>query len=153
MTRIIREKLTLKERMDHIEKQNRRLKNYLFLFIVAVLAVAMMGAKSGPHDGLFRQIEAQKIPELDESLQKKIEMKKVFEREGGPLLNLVFHAGLIIFLVIILVVNSNTSQSLQKIDPDSQKSYFVQQKVKQGLDKIKAYFRPNTIPVEKRRTK
>ena len=99
------------------------------------------------------QIEAQKIPEMDECLQKKIEMKKVFEREGSPLLNLVFHAGLIIFLMIILVVNSNTSQSLQKIDPDNQKSYFVQQKVKQGLDKIIAYFRPTTVPVEKRRTK
>jgi len=95
------------------------------------------------------RIEAQKIPELDKVLQKKINMGRVPKNRKDLVLNFIFHAGIIICFVFILIVNSNSVQSLQKLDPDNQKSYYVQQKFKQGIEKIKNYFRPNPVPDKK----
>ena len=53
------------ERMDRIEKQNRRLKSALFIVALSFLALALMGAKSGPHDGHFRNIVAQGLSIVD----------------------------------------------------------------------------------------
>ena len=94
------------------------------------------------------KIEAQKVPELGEKLQKKLEKTTPIKKQGTYALNLAFHAGLIVLLVLFLVLNSNTPRSLQKLDPDNQKSIFVQQKFKEGLDKIKNYFRANPVPVK-----
>ena len=94
------------------------------------------------------RIEIQKVPELEKILQWKVPKKTTEKRQGILALNLVFFAGLFICLALILAFNSNTSQSLQRLDPGSQKSFFVQQKVKEGLDKVKSYFRPNPAPVK-----
>ena len=94
------------------------------------------------------RIEAQKVPEMDEMFQKKMDLNKAVRERKSFVLNLVFHTGLIVSLVFVLIVNSNTSQSLQKIDPDNQKGYYLEQRVKKGLDQIKAYFRPNSASLK-----
>ena len=74
------------------------------------------------------RIEVQKVPELNEILQRKVQMETSEERQRILVSNLVFHAGLIVFLALILAFNSNTPQSLQRL--------------------VKAYFRPNPVPVK-----
>ena len=59
------ENATIYERIERIEKQNRRLKGCLVLVAVLLLALALMGAKSGPHDGQFRNIVAQGLSIVD----------------------------------------------------------------------------------------
>ena len=61
MDSLARKKITLNERMEKLEQQNRRLKNYMLLLLFALMGLALVGAKSGPNDGQFRQIVAQKI--------------------------------------------------------------------------------------------
>ena len=94
------------------------------------------------------RVEVQKVPPLDERLQKRIEPAGSEKRKRTLVFDLVFHAGIIVFLVLILAVNSSTSKSLQRLDPDNQKSHVVQAKIEQGLNKIKAYLRPNPVPVK-----
>jgi hypothetical protein len=65
MKSLPREKATLHERIERIEKQNRRLKSYMVLLIITFLALAMMGAKAGLQDGHFRQIIAEGITIVD----------------------------------------------------------------------------------------
>lgn len=94
------------------------------------------------------RIEAQKVPQLGEIFQREIELPVTVKYKGEFVLNLVFHVGLVFLLALTLVVNSNTFNSLQKLDPDNQKSYLVQKKVKKGFDQIKAYLKPNPAPVK-----
>ena len=56
---------TLFDRIETIEKQNRRLKSSVVLLALLLLPIALMGAKSGPLDGEFRQIATQKISIVD----------------------------------------------------------------------------------------
>ena len=67
-----REKATLTERMDKIEKQNRRLKSYMAVLSVSLFALVWMGAKAGLHDGHFRQIIAEGISIVDDTGKEMI---------------------------------------------------------------------------------
>ncbi len=46
MKSLPREKATLQERMERIEKQNRCLKSYMVVLVLSLLALAVMGAKA-----------------------------------------------------------------------------------------------------------
>ena len=67
-----REKVTLHDRIEEIEKQNRRLKSCMILLVLSFLALAVMGAKAGLHDGHFRQIIAEGITIVDGAGQELI---------------------------------------------------------------------------------
>lgn len=72
MKSLIRGKKSLHDRVERIEKQNRRMKNYIIFLIVTLLAFAAMGAKEGLQDGHFRQITAERITIVDSAGQKFI---------------------------------------------------------------------------------
>jgi len=67
MKSLHREKATLSERMNRLEKQNRRLKTCMALLSISFLALVLMGAKAGLHDGHFRQIIAEGISIVDDT--------------------------------------------------------------------------------------
>ena len=81
------EKATLHERIERIEKQNRRLKNTMFFLVLSFLALAVMGAKAGPNDGHFRQIIAESISFVDGSGQELMLMGSSEEGTGIKVLN------------------------------------------------------------------
>jgi hypothetical protein len=81
------EKATLHERIERIEKQNRRLKNTMFFLVLSFLALAVMGAKAGPNDGHFRQIIAERISFVDGSGQERMLMGSSEEGTGIKVLN------------------------------------------------------------------
>jgi len=87
MESLPREKVTLHERMERIEKQNRRLKSCMVFLILTLLALAVMGAKAGPHDGHFRQIIAERISIVDGAGQEMIVIGTGKEGAGMRILN------------------------------------------------------------------
>jgi hypothetical protein len=64
------EKATIIERMNRLEKQNRRLKTCMAVLSVSFLALVLMGAKAGMHDGHFRQVIAEGISIVDDTGQE-----------------------------------------------------------------------------------
>jgi len=86
-----RGKVTLSERMDKIEKQNRRLKSVLAVLAVFLLAFVLMGAKTGMHDGHFRQIIAERISIVDDTGQEI--MLIGFKKELGTGIRILNKAG------------------------------------------------------------
>ena len=87
MESYLREKATLHERIEKIEKQNRRLKNTMFLLVLSFLALAVMGAKAGPNDGHFRQIIAERISFVDGAGQERMLIGTSEEGTGIRILN------------------------------------------------------------------
>ena len=87
MESLLREKATLHERIERIEKQNRRLKNTMFFLVLSFLAFAVMGAKAGPNDGHFRQIIAERISFVDGAGQERMLMGFSEEGTGIKVLN------------------------------------------------------------------
>lgn len=75
------------ERIERIEKQNRRLKGALFVVALSLLALALMGAKSGPHDGQFRHIIAERITIVDGAGQELIALGSSGEAIGLRVMN------------------------------------------------------------------
>jgi hypothetical protein len=63
-------KVTLSERVDKIEKQNRRLKSVMAVMALFLLAFVLMGAKAGLNDGHFRQVIAESISIVDDTGQE-----------------------------------------------------------------------------------
>ena len=86
-----REKVTLHERIERIEKQNRRLKSCMVFLVLSFLALAVMGAKAGPHDGHFRQIIAEGITIVDGAGQELIGIG--FAKEEGTGIKILNKAG------------------------------------------------------------
>jgi hypothetical protein len=90
------EKATLHERIERIEKQNRRLKNTMFFLVLSFLALVVMGAKAGPNDGHFRQIIAESISFVDGAGQERMLIGsseegagiKVFNKAGKKVLGI-----------------------------------------------------------------
>jgi hypothetical protein len=64
------ENATIIERMNRLEKQNRRLKTCMAVLSVSFLALVLMGAKAGMHDGHFRQVIAEGISIVDDTGQE-----------------------------------------------------------------------------------
>jgi hypothetical protein len=87
MESLLREKATLHERIERVEKQNRRLKNTMFFLVVPFLALAVMGAKAGPNDGHFRQITAERISFVDGAGQERMLIGSSEEGTGIKVLN------------------------------------------------------------------
>jgi len=94
------------------------------------------------------QIKAQKVPEIDRIFQKEMNLEKTAHKKRQLFQTFVFYAGLTLFLVVVLSINSNTSQSLKKLDPDNQKSLYVNLQIKKGMEKVNSYFRPNPGPAK-----
>ena len=72
MTSLSREKISLHERLERVEKQNRRIKSYVVFLIVTLVAFAVIGAKEGPQDEHFRQITAERLTIVDAAGQEFI---------------------------------------------------------------------------------
>jgi hypothetical protein len=53
--------------MNRLEKKNRQLKTCMALLSISFLALVLMGAKAGLHDGHFRQIIAEGISIVDDT--------------------------------------------------------------------------------------
>ena len=82
------EKATLSERMKRLEKQNRRLKTCMALLSISFLALVLMGAKAGMHDGHFRQVIAEGISIVDDTGREVILIgSKKEEGTGMRILN------------------------------------------------------------------
>ena len=91
MKSLPREKATLQERMERIEKQNRCLKSCMVVLVLSVLALAVMGAKAGPGDGHFRQIIAEGISIVDGAGQELIIIG--FRKDAGAGIRILNKAG------------------------------------------------------------
>jgi len=91
MKSLPREKATLQERMERIEKQNRCLKRCMVVLVLSLLALAVMGAKAGPNDGHFRQIIAEGITIVDSADQELILIG--FRKEAGTGIRILNKAG------------------------------------------------------------
>lgn len=87
MESLPRKRETLYERMERIEKQNRRLKGYMVFLVLSFLALVVMGAKAGLQDGHFRQIIAEGITIVDGSGQELILIGSAKEGTGIRILN------------------------------------------------------------------
>jgi hypothetical protein len=81
------EKAEIHERIERIEKQNRRLKHTMFLLGLFFLALAVMGAKAGTNDGHFRQIIAERISFVDGTGQERMLIGSSEEGTGIRILN------------------------------------------------------------------
>ena len=92
---------SLKKRIEEIEKQNRRLKNYMKVMVLAFLSLAFIGAKAGPHNGEFNQITAKILTIVDDAGRERIVLGsneegtglKVINMEGKKLLGVGIAAG------------------------------------------------------------
>jgi len=91
MKSLPREKATLQERMERIEKQNRCLKSCMVVLVLSVLALVVMGAKAGPGDGHFRQIIAEGITIVDGAGQELILIG--FRKDAGAGIRILNKAG------------------------------------------------------------
>jgi hypothetical protein len=91
MESLPREEVTLHERMERIEKQNRRLKSYMVFLLLSFLALVVMGAKAGSHDGHFRQIIAEGITIVDGAGQELILIG--FRKDAGAGIRILNKAG------------------------------------------------------------
>jgi hypothetical protein len=91
MKSLPKEKATLHERMERIEKQNRRLKRYMVVVVLSLVAFGVMGAKSGPQDGHFRQITAEGISIVDGAGQEL--MLIGFAKDEGTGIKILNKAG------------------------------------------------------------
>jgi hypothetical protein len=87
MESLSRKKVTLHERMERIEKQNRRLKSCMVFLVLTFLALVVMGAKAGSYDGHFRQIVAERITIVDGSGQELVLIGSGKEGTGIRVLN------------------------------------------------------------------
>ena len=87
MQSLPREKMTIHERLEKIEKQNRRLKSYMMFFIITLLAFPLMGAKAMLQDGHFRQITAEAITIVDGAGQELILIGSGKDGTGIRILN------------------------------------------------------------------
>lgn len=92
-----REYVALYERIERVEKQNRRFKQSIIFLLCSLLALVLMGAKMGLHDGHFRQITAEKISIIDASGQERMTLGvledhatgiRVFNRNGKRVLGM-----------------------------------------------------------------
>ena len=81
------EKAMLHQRIERIEKQNRRLKSYMAFLALSFLFLSVIGAKAGPQDGHFRQIFAEKITIVDVADQEIILIGSAEEGTGIRILN------------------------------------------------------------------
>jgi hypothetical protein len=77
--------------MERIEKQNRRLKSYMVVLVLSLLAFALMGAKAGLNDGHFRQIIAERISIVDSAGQELVAIG--FAKDKGTGINIFNKAG------------------------------------------------------------
>jgi hypothetical protein len=91
MKSLSREKISLHERLERVEKQNRRMKNYMIFLVVTLLAFAAMGAKEGPQDEHFRQITAEGITIVDATGQEFILIGS--DKEEGTGIRILNKAG------------------------------------------------------------
>jgi len=91
MKSLPRQKATLQERMERIEKQNRYLKSCMVVLVLSLLALAVMGAKAGPGDGHFRQIIAEGITIVDGAGQELILIG--FRKDAGAGIRILNKAG------------------------------------------------------------
>ncbi len=87
MQSLPRGKMTIHERIEKIEKQNRRLKSYMIFFIITLLAFLLMGAKAGLNNGHFRQITAEAITIVDGAGQELILIGSGKDGTGIRILN------------------------------------------------------------------
>jgi len=67
MQSLVQEKSTIQERLDKIEKQNRRLQRYVVMFSLLLVPLFLLGAKQGLQDVQFGQISAQGLTIRDGS--------------------------------------------------------------------------------------
>jgi len=83
----LRETMTIDERIEKIEKQNRRLKSYMVFFIIILLAFPLMGAKAGLNNGHFRQITVEKIAIVNGAGQELMLIGSQQDKTGIRILN------------------------------------------------------------------
>lgn len=82
-------KITLQERIQKVEKQNRQLKNFLMFLTVTLLALLLMGAKAALQDGHFKNITAEAITIVDGSGQELILLGSGKDGTGIRIMNKV----------------------------------------------------------------
>ena len=91
MKSLPKEKATLLERIERIEKQNRRLKSYMVVLVLSLVALCVMGAKAGIQDGHFRQIIAEGISIVDGAGQELMVIG--FAKDEGTGIKILNKAG------------------------------------------------------------
>lgn len=88
MATLSSQRLSLHERMENIEKQNRQLKRSMAFLVLALLfGFFLIGATKGLQDGNFRQVTAEKIAIIDSSGHEQIIIGSENDRTGIRILN------------------------------------------------------------------
>jgi hypothetical protein len=95
------------------------------------------------------KIEAQTIPGHLDFLSHAAGPKKMAGSATNLAQSLIFHLAAALLLAFVLLSNSGTTRSLQRIDPDLSKAQAVEHKAKRSLEKIRAYFKPTAAPSNK----
>jgi hypothetical protein len=65
MRSMSKEPATLQERIERLEKQNRRWKSYMAVLASSLVALGVMGATVATQDGHFRQITTERVSIVD----------------------------------------------------------------------------------------
>lgn len=82
-----RQKMTIKERLDKVERQNRQLKRSMIFLALVFLALVLIGAKAGLQEGNFSQVTAERITIVDDEGRELIQIGSDKERTGIRMLS------------------------------------------------------------------
>ena len=82
-----RQKMTINERLEKVEKQNRQLKCSMTFLALIFLALILMGAKAGLQEGNFSQITTERINIIDSEGRELIQIGSDSERTGIRMLS------------------------------------------------------------------
>ena len=87
MKTVPRQKMTIIERLEKVERHNRQLKRSMTFLALIFLALVLMGAKSGMQEGHFSQITTERITIVDNEGRELILIGSNNERTGIRMLS------------------------------------------------------------------
>ena len=85
------------------------------------------------------KIRDQKVPGAMSRIYKTTPSIKSYSQKTSPLAGVLFHAVFLLFLGMVLAINSGTKRSLQQLDPENQIYPQVENVIRKSLADIKAY--------------
>jgi len=95
------------------------------------------------------KVRNQDLPEITGSIYLPEEKQDIQDRWKIFKQSLIFHIVLFLLVGFFLWMNSNTADSLKKIDPGNERIKIVEQKIKKGIDDFFGYFYPRLEPNNK----
>lgn len=85
------------------------------------------------------KIRAQKVPGDASWIYKTTPGIQSYSQKTSPLAGVLFHAVFLLFLGMVLAINSGTKRSLQQLDPENKIYPRVENTIRKSLADIKVY--------------